>query len=241
MNATLLFGPKTERQSMAISSADEFSIYIENSDYYVGGKLDFGIQQNFQLSKNKNLTAGMIISTPGILECDRVELATNTFYRVGVIDTVYYDDDDGDRRIILPATAGVGLSYSTGRFTFAGDFNYNPLSKLKVSDFRSKLMDSKSFSLGAEYIPERLGRKFYLVFRAGAGYESGTTKIDRYVLKSYRTSLGVEFRIRAIRFNTYCMYKQQGTLDNLLIRDHVIQFGLNVTFIDYWFQKRRFY
>ncbi len=241
MNATLLFGPKTERQSMAISSADEFSIYIENSDYYVGGKLDFGIQQNFQLSKNKNLTAGMIISTPGILECDRVELATNTFYRVGVIDTVYYDDDDGDRRIILPATAGVGLSYSTGRFTFAGDFNYNPLSKLKVSDFRSKLMDSKSFSLGAEYIPERLGRNFDLVFRAGAGYESGTTKIDRYVLKSYRTSLGVGFRIRAIRFNTYCMYKQQGTLDNLLIRDHVIQFGLNVTFIDYWFQKRRFY
>ena len=241
LNATLLFGAKTERQSMALSAADDFSIYIENSDYYVGGKLDFGIQQNFQLSKKKNLTLGLIASTPGILECERIELATNTFYRAGVIDTIYYDDDDGDRRITLPATAGAGLSYSTGRFTIAGDFNYNPLSKLKVSDLRSKLKDSKSFSLGAEYIPEHLGRNFDLVFRAGAGYESGTTKIDRYVLKSYRTSLGVGFRIRSIRFNTYCMYKQQGTLEDLLIRDHVIQFGLNVTFIDYWFQKRRFY
>lgn len=241
MNAALLFGSKTERQSIAASAVDEFSIYIENSDYYVGGKLDFGIQQNIPLSKNKNLTIGAIASTPGILECERTELATNSFYRVGVIDTIYFDDDDGDRRITLPTTAGVGLSYNTRRLTIAGDFNYNPLSKFKVSDLRTKMVDNKSFSIGAEYIPERFGRSLDLVFRVGAGYESGTTKIDRYVLKAYRTSLGVGFRIRSIRFNTYCMYKQQGTLDNLLIRDHVIQCGLNVTFIDYWFQKRRFY
>lgn len=240
VNATLLFGAKTERQSLATSTIDDFSIYTERSDYYVGGKLDFGIQQNFKISKNKNFTVGLIASTPGILECERVDLATNTF-RVGIIDTIYYDNDDGDRRITLPATAGMGLSYSTGRFTLAGDFNYNPLSKLKVSDLRSKLMDSKSFCLGAEYIPKRLGHKIDLVFRGGAGYESGTTKIDSYVLKSYRASLGVGFKIRSIRFNTYCMYKQQGTLDNLLIRHHVLQFGLNLTYIDYWFQKRRFY
>lgn len=241
MNATLLFGPKTERQSIAISSADEFSIYIENSDYYVGGKLDFGLQQNFQLSKNKNITVGLIASTPGILKCERIDLATNTFYRIGAIDTIYFEDDYGDRVIHLPATAGLGLSYNSGRFTLASDFNYNPLSKFDVTSLRSKLMDSKSLSIGAEYIPKRLGHNFDLVFRAGAGYESGTTKIDSYVLKSYRASLGVGFRIRSIKFNTYCMYKQQGTLDNLLVRHHVIQFGLNLTYIDYWFQKRRFY
>ena len=241
MNASLLFGQNTEQQSVAMSSSDEFSIYIENSDYYVGGKLDFGIQQNIPLSKTKNLTVGLIASTPGILECERIELATNSFYRVGVIDTIYYDDDDGDRRITLPATVGMGLSYSTGRLTIAGDFNYNPLSKLDVTSLRSKLMDSKTVSLGVEYIPKRLGHNIDLVFRGGAGYESGTTKIDSYVLKSYRASLGVGFRIRSIRFNTYCMYKQQGTLENLLIRDHVLQFGLNLTYIDYWFQKRRFY
>lgn len=241
MNASLLFGQNTEQQSVAMSSSDEFSIYIENSDYYVGGKLDFGIQQNIPLSKTKNLTVGLIASTPGILECERIELATNSFYRVGVIDTIYYDDDDGDRRITLPATVGMGLSYSSGRLTIAGDFNYNPLSKLDVTSLRSKLMDSKTVSLGVEYIPKRLGHNIDLVFRGGAGYESGTTKIDSYVLKSYRASLGVGFRIRSIRFNTYCMYKQQGTLENLLIRDHVLQFGLNLTYIDYWFQKRRFY
>lgn len=241
MNATMLFGPKTERQSIALSSADAFSIYIENSDYYVGGKLDFGFQQNFRLAKNKNLTLGLIASTPGILKCERTQLVTNTFYQIGYVDTVYFDNNDYDRVTTLPATAGVGLSYNSGGFTLAGDFNYNPLSKLDVSDLRSKLIDSKSFSLGAEYIPRRLGRDFDLVFRAGAGYESGTTKIDHYVLKSYRTSVGVGFRIRTIRFNTYCMYKRQGTLDNLLVLDHVLQFGLNLTYIDYWFQKRRFY
>ena len=244
MNATMLFGPKTERQTVALSSADLFSIYIENSDYYVGGKLDFGLQQNFNIGKNKNLTLGLIASTPGILKCERTQLATNTFYQIGYIDTIYYDDDDYDRITTLPATAGVGLSYNSGRFTLAGDFNYNPLSKLDVSDLRSKLLDNKSFSVGAEYIPKRLGHDYDLVFRAGAGYESGTTKIDHYVLKSYQASFGVGFRIRAIRairFNTYCMYKRSGTLDNLLVLDHVLRFGLNLTYIDYWFQKRRFY
>ena len=241
MNASLLFGAKTERQSIALSSADEFSIYIENSDYYVGGKLDFGLQQNFQLSKNKNLTVGLIASTPGVLKCEREDLATNTFYRIGATDTIYFEDSYGDRVIHLPATAGLGLSYNSGRFTLAGDFNYNPLSKFDVTSLRSKLKDSKSLSLGAEYIPKRLGRNFDLVFRAGAGYESGTTKIDSYVLKSYRTSVCVGFRIRSIKFNTYCMYKQQGTVENLLVRHHVLQFGLNLTYIDYWFQKRRFY
>ena len=253
MNATMLFGPKTERQTIALSASDQFSTYFEVSDYYVGGKLDLGFQQNFRLGKNKNLTVGLIASTPGILQRERTNLATVTFYS-GTIDTLYFDDDDYDRVTTLPATAGVGLSYNSGRFTLAGDFNYNPISKLdlgmtrkrtkmdnNVGEYRSKLVDNKSFSVGAEYIPKRLGYDYDLVFRAGAGYESGTTKIDHYVLKSYQASFGVGFRIRAIRFNTYCMYKRSGTLDNLLVLDHVLRFGLNLTYIDYWFQKRRFY
>ncbi|MBO7496731.1 MAG: hypothetical protein J6T98_09255 [Salinivirgaceae bacterium] len=241
MNVSVLFGPKTERQSLALSAADNFSIYTETSDYYHGGKLDFGLQQTIPLSKEKSLTIGAIASTPGILDCERVTLATNTFYRIGYIDTIYFDNDDYDRITTLPATFGAGLSYKSGRFTIAGDFNYNPLSKFDVADLRTKLIDNKSFCLGAEYIPKQLGRKFDLVFRGGAGFDSGTTKIDSYVLKSYRISAGVGFKIHSIRFNTYCMYKRQGTLDNLLVLDQSLQFGLNLTYIDYWFQKRRFY
>lgn len=242
MNASLLFGPKTERQSMAMSSADEFSIYIEKTDYYTGGKLDFGLQQDIPLSKNKTLTIGAIASTPGILRCSRKEIATNTFYRIGLIDTVYFDDDDYDRYTKLPATFGVGVSYNLAkRYTISGDFNYNPLSKLDVEDLRSKLIDNKSFSLGFEYIPKKLGRSYDLVFRAGTAFESGLCQVDHYKLKAFKLSGGVGFRIRSIRFNTYCMYRHQGTLDNLLVLDQSLQFGLNLTYIDYWFQKRRFY
>ena len=241
MNVSVLFGPKTERQSLALSSRDEFSVYTETSDYYFGGKLDFGVQQTIPFSKEKSLTIGAIASTPAIFDCERVSLATNTFYRIGYIDTIYFDNDDYDRITTMPATFGVGLSYKSGRFTIAGDFNYNPLSKFDVSDLRSKLIDNKSFGLGAEYIPKRMGRKYDLVFRGGAGFDSGTTKIDSYVLKAYRLSAGVGFKIRYIRFNTYCMYRHQGTLDNLLVLDQSLQFGLNLTYIDYWFQKRRFY
>lgn len=241
VNATILFGPKTERQSMQMAYNAPFEVYVENTDYYVGGKLDFGFQHNFELSKKKDLTIGGIFSTPGIVRCDRTEIETNTFYQIGMIDTVYYDDDDADRYINLPATGGFGVSYRSGRFTLSGDFNYNPLSKLDVEDRRSKLLDNKSFSFGCEYIPERLGRNYDLVFRGGAAYETGICKIDHYTLNSFRVSAGVGFRIKSIRFNTYCMYKRQGTRDNLLVLDQSLRFGLNITYVDYWFQKRRFY
>lgn len=241
VNASVLFGPKTERQSLAISASDEFSVFIENTDYYAGGKLDFGLQQSFQLSKNKQLTVGAVASTPGILHCTKTTLETNTFYRVGVVDTIYYDDDDGDRYTTMPATFGAGLSYNVSkRITLAADFNYNPLSSLKVTDKRSKLMDNKKLSLGFEYIPQRVGRYYDLVFRAGAGYESGFSKVDDYKLKSINASFGVGFRIKQIRFNTYCMYKRHGTRDNLLVLDQKLRFGLNLTYIDFWFQKRQY-
>lgn len=241
INGTILFGPKTERQSLQMLYNAPFSVYVENSDYYVGGKLDFGFQQNFELSKKKDLTIGGIFSTPGILRCDRTELETNTFYQIGVVDTVYYDDDDADRYTNLPATYGAGISYRNDRLTLSGDFNYNPLSKLDISDRRSKLLDNKSFSVGCEYIPERLGRNYDLSFRCGASYETGICKIDHYTLNTIRASVGVGFRIKSIRFNTYCMYKRQGTRDNLLVLDQSLRFGINLTYVDYWFHKRRFY
>ena len=241
MNASVLFGPKTERQTMIMSSSDIFSVYIENTDYYTGGKLDFGLQHKIPMSSQSNLTLGVIASTPGILRCDRTEKAINTFIS-GIIDTIYYDDDDHDRYTTLPMTCGVGVAYNIdGRMTFTADFNYNPLSNLKVSDKRSKLMDNQTINIGAEYVPERLGRRYDLTFRAGATYETGTCHVDDYRLKAFGGSVGVGFRIRTIRFNTFCSYRQQGTKANLLVLDQKIRVGLNLTYIDYWFQKRKFY
>ena len=241
MNASVLFGPKTQRQAMVLNASDIFSIYVENTDYYVGGKLDFGLQHRIPTSKKSDLTLGVIASTPGILRCDRTEKATNTFIS-GVTDTIYYDDDDYDRYTTLPMTCGAGVAFNYNeRVTFTADFNYNPLSKLKVSDKRSKLIDNQTINVGAEFIPQRLGRKYDLTFRAGASYESGTYRVDDYRLKAISGSFGVGFRIRTIRFNTFCSYRQQGTKANLLVLDQRIRLGLNLTYIDYWFQKRKFY
>lgn len=242
MNASLLFGPKTERQTLQITSGDIFDTYIENTDYYLGGKLDFGVQHKIPLSKKNNVTIGAIASTPGILRCDRTEYASVTFPMAGIVDTIYYDDDDADRYTTLPMTCGFGVAYNvTGKLTLSADLNYNPLSKLKVSDKRSKLIDNQTINVGAEFIPKHFGKKYELTFRAGASYETGTYKVDNYRLKAYTGTVGVGFRIRAIRFNTFCSYRHQGTLDNLLVLDQRVRFGVNLTYIDYWFQRRKFY
>lgn len=243
VNASVLFGPKSECQTIMLPETNEFSINVDNSDYYVGGKLDFGFQQNIEISKKNILTIGAIYSTPGILRCDRTEFACNSFTYVGIVDTLYYDNDDADRYTTLPATFGVGVSYSKNkRIVLSADFNYNPLSKFKLYDKRSKMLDNSMFNIGMEYVPKRLGRNKNLdwVFRCGGGYETGAYKIDDYKLNSFNISAGVGFRIRSIKFNTYCMYKQHGTRNNLLVLDQKIRFGLNLTYVDYWFQKYRY-
>jgi len=242
MNASVLFGPKTERQNMMISAMDIFDTYVENTDYYVGGKLDFGLQHKVPLKKDSDITIGVIASTPGILRCDRTELASNQFSSAGILDTIYYDDDDADRYTTLPMTCGVGVAYNiNGRMTLTADLNYNPLSKLKVEDKRSKLLDNQTINIGGEYIPKRLGRRYELTFRTGFSYETGTCKVDDYKLKAFTGSFGVGFRIKSVRFNTFCSYRHQGTKDDLLLLDQRIRVGLNITYIDYWFQKRKFY
>ncbi len=240
MNASVVFGPKTENQTLYLPTSSMASgVFVENSDYYVGGKLDFGLQQSFKLSKKNEMTVGLIASTPGILRCDRTEYMYNTYGQI--LDTIYYDDDDADRYTNIPENYGAGISFvKDNRITISADFRYNPLSKFDVKDHRSKLLDSKTICVGMEYIPQRVGRNYDLAFRFGGCYETGTYKVDSYTLNSLSLTAGVGFRIRSIRFSTFCMYKRQGTLDKLLVLDQKLRFGLNLTYIDYWFQKRKF-
>lgn len=241
MNGSILFGQKSEQQRIYSPYVQTSSIFIENTDYYVGGKLDFGVQQQIPLSKENSITIGGIISTPGIMRCAHTDLAVSTFIINGLADTLYFEDDDQDRYTQLPMTWGVGASFNMGnRFTVAADYNANPLSKLDVKDRRSNLLDNHTISVGAEYVPRRLGSKYDLVFRGGFNFASGTYEIDDYILKSFSVTGGVGFRIKSVRFNTFASYNHRGTLDNLLILDQSIRMGVNITYIDYWFQKRRF-
>ncbi|MCQ2374972.1 MAG: hypothetical protein MJ069_03615 [Salinivirgaceae bacterium] len=242
MNATILFGPKTERQSMQFTNSDPFSTYTEVTNYNTGGKLDFGIQQEIPLKKSDDkLVIGLIASTPGIMYCNETRFASVTYVKAGITDTIYYDDDDGRRYTRLPYTAGFGLSYNKGkRLTISADFNYNPLSKLDMKEDRTKFLDNKTVNFGVEYCPHRFGEKYELAFRGGLAYENGCYQFDNFRLRTYSATMGAGCRIKSIRLNSYIAWRRQGTIENLLVLENSMQFGINLTYIDFWFQKRRF-
>jgi hypothetical protein len=123
----------------------------------------------------------------------------------------------------------------------SGDVHYNPFSQMKVSDEFAQLVDNYVFNFGAEYRPKSFGSRYELVYRAGSEVETGFYKINDKTLKKFSTTAGVGFRIRSLRFNVYGAYEWKGTFESMLIKENNYRVGVNISFIDYWFQQRKFY
>jgi hypothetical protein len=240
VNALLLFGPKKETEYLYVTGNDIYEVTHTKSNSYSGFKADFGFQQTLPISKYQNLTLGVVINPPGILRNEYTMLQTKSYPAAGIYDTLEYENNVQDY-IKLPTNYSVGLAYNyKNQLTLTGDFSYNPWSKMRVNDDFSDMIDNYIYAFGAEYCPAKFGHQFDLALRTGASYESGYYKVLGHNLHNLSVTAGVGFRIKAIRFDLYGAYSWRGTYDDQLIKETNLRFGLNIAYIDYWFQKRKF-
>jgi hypothetical protein len=240
-NAELLFGPKEESVQYYISKSDDFTVYEDKMNSYSGFKVDLGFQQVFKLSDKQVVVLGLTANTPGVLQNRYDYTAVKIYSGLGTVDTLKYEDNQL-QSITLPTNYAVGLAYHLkDRLVLTGDVHYNPFSQMHVSDEFARLVDNYVLNFGAEYRPKTFGARYELAYRAGAGFESGYYQINDQTLKKFSTTAGVGFRIRSLRFNVYGAYQWQGTFKSQLIQESNYRVGINISFIDYWFQQRKFY
>lgn len=248
VNASYFWGDITRGTSLLFPENTTYS-YLQNvgvsvSDY----KLDFGVQYTQNINKKHSVTIGAVFSPKHKLNNDYTVETT-------VSETT---TADMDATFELPNTFGVGFTYNFDkRLTVGADYSLQQWSKAKFGlkntgdprvsedfDETYAFCDRQKISVGAEYIPNLVGRSYLsrIKYRAGAYYTTPYYKIDgKKASREYGVTAGFGLpvpRSRSILSISGQFVRMKG-LETNMVNENIFRVSIGLTFNEVWFFKRR--
>ena len=250
VNASYFWGDLTRTRSVIFPQMSSSTYYSYNrqmavsiSDY----KLDFGVQYTQELNKKHSFTVGAIYSPKHKLNNDY-----NSTIQVGSSTT-----EKMDATLELPNTFGVGFTYNYDkRLTLGMDYSLQQWSKTEFGiatndinvrqDFEETYAycDRTKISVGAEYIPNLIGRSYFahIKDRLGAYYTTPYYKIDgKKASREYGVTAGFGLpvpRSRSILSISGQFVRVKG-LETNMVNENIFRVSIGLTFNERWFFKRR--
>ena len=249
VNASYFWGDLTRTRSVIFPqmSSSTYSynrqMAVSISDY----KLDFGVQYTQELNKKHSFTVGAIYSPKHKLNNDY-----NSTIQVGSSTT-----EKMDATLELPNTFGVGFTYNYDkRLTLGMDYSLQQWSKTEFGiatndinvrqDFEETYAycDRTKISVGAEYIPNLIGRSYFahIKYRLGAYYTTPYYKIDgKKASREYGVTAGFGLpvpRSRSILSISGQFVRVKG-LETNMVNENIFRVSIGLTFNERWFFKRR--
>lgn len=250
VNASYFWGDLTRTRSVIFPQMSSSTYYSYNrqmavsiSDY----KLDFGVQYTQELNKKHSFTVGAIYSPKHKLNNDY-----NSTIQVGSSTT-----EKMDATLELPNTFGVGFTYNYDkRLTLGMDYSLQQWSKTEFGiatndinvrqDFEETYAycDRTKISVGAEYIPNLIGRSYFahIKYRLGAYYTTPYYKIDgKKASREYGVTAGFGLpvpRSRSILSISGQFVRVKG-LETNMVNENIFRVSIGITFNERWFFKRR--
>ena len=243
------------------------SVTIANSDAYVNTltktystsvnsyKLDLGVQYQHELSKNDVLTVGAVAGIGHQLGAEATLVTTNYSSQTGVSTT---STDSVPDAFKLPYSFGVGATLlHNNRLTVGIDYTLQkwssidfPMQGSPTNDHKlgyqlasGALRDRHQVTIGTDWIPNPMGRKFlgHVHYRLGASYATPYYNING--VKGPR-ELSVSAGLGIPLFNAW---NNRSTLnisaqwvnrsaDNL-VKENSFRINIGLTFNERWFAK----
>ena len=248
VNASYFWGDITRSRTIIYPGTSESYSYIQQigvsvSDY----KLDFGAQYTQELSKKHSVTIGAVFSPKHKLNND---------YTI-TTQASTTNSNDLDATLELPNMFGVGFTYNYDkRLTLGVDYSLQQWSKAKFgvataddatrTEFEETYAycDRHKISVGAEYIPNLIGRSYlsHIKYRLGAYYTTPYYKIDgKKAAREYGVTAGFGLpvpRSRSILSISGQFVRVSGQETNF-VNENIFRVSIGLTFNERWFFKRR--
>lgn len=250
VNASYFWGDLTRTRSVVFPQMSSSTYYSYNrqmavsiSDY----KLDFGAQYTQELNKKHSFTIGAVYSPKHKLNND---------YK-SIIQVGSSTSENLDATLELPNTFGVGVTYNYDkRLTLGVDYSKQQWSKTEFGiatndanvrqDFEETYTycDRTKISVGAEYIPNLVGRSYFthIKYRLGAYYTTPYYKIDgKKASREYGVTAGFGLpvpRSRSILSISGQFVRVKG-LETNMVNENIFRVSIGLTFNERWFFKRR--
>ncbi|MEA1874471.1 MAG: hypothetical protein U9N51_08605 [Bacteroidota bacterium] len=253
VNINYLFGSIYRTSAVKFLSEDPGMVDVtkKNSMYFSDFYLTLGLQYDWQLNDENNLTFGLTWENNSNLNAKQDLLVTNALSISSsvVIDTLLYQGNQ-EGTITLPMSIGAGMAYEySDKFILAADFYMQDWTQAQMFGESDSLGLSQRVSVGAEWTPDGKkspGLKYWrkVRYRGGAYYnntylqfDQGDTQIDDFGISF---GLGLPLKRSNTTFNLSLELGQRGSLQNDLVREQYIVFGMNFSLSDIWFIKRKF-
>ena len=216
--------------------ADKISI----RDY----KLDFGMQYTHNFGKKHAVTLGGIYSLGHNMNGDGYKFKETYDYNSTLqsqsVDTI-------SNAFALPTTWGVGATYVYDkRLTIGFDYTHQNWADTKFYNQKGAFQNRSKISLGAEYLPNPLGRNYLnrIRYRAGAYYSDPYAKVNGMEgAREYGVSFGFGFPLHLYQFKTILnisgQYVKVSPKTKGLLEENYLRVNVGLTFNERWFMKWR--
>ena len=248
VNASYFWGDITRTRTIIYPATSESYSYIQQmgvsiSDY----KLDFGTQYTLDFNKKHSMTIGAVFSPKHKLN--------NDYTVTTQVSTT--NSNNLDATLELPNTFGVGFTYNYDkRLTVGADYSLQQWSKTKFGvntsddavreDFNETYTycNRHKVSVGAEYIPNLMGRSYlsHIKYRLGAYYTTPYYKIGgKEATREYGVTAGFGLpvpRSRSILSISGQFVRISGQ-ESAFVNENIFRVSIGLTFNERWFLKRR--
>lgn len=220
-------------------------------------KLDFGVQYSFKIKDKHTITLGAVYSLG--------HEVNNSAYKVQQMQSsssvVQQSIDTIRNAFELPQKIGAGFTYVyDNRLTIGVDYTMQQWSKVKFprhssnsnsetdsseTDFEQwQFKDLSRFSVGAEYVPNPVGRNFFkrLRYRVGAYYSTPYIQVKNSDMREFGVEGGVVIPIMN-RYNNRSLLSVTAQYINVspksgsLIKENYLRVNIGFTFNEDWFRK----
>lgn len=241
-NVYYMYGSVNNTRSLRIGSLADSTIQT-NSIKASNFRLRYGVQFYNTFDKKHDVTLGLIYEHTAKLNGDFSQT------KAGVLN----DTTINNYQFELPTVFGIGLNYTyDNRISIGIDYSlqkwastkyfWNPDTKANAES----LNDRSKLSVGIEYTPKPLGRKFSdrIHYRLGSNISNAYYNVPGVTLpKNYGLSFGIglpiygKFTQTISTLNASIEYGKVGSSANL--REDYFKFTMNLVFNEHWFFKRK--
>lgn len=233
VNAYYLFGSINNYQYESVSTSSDATTYnhqITASDF----RFRYGLQFFNTFNKKHNVSVGFIFEN---------KKQINGKYHTIINDSTM----SSTKGFGLPMTIGAGINYNlNNKLTIGADYELQNWKDAFFFGRTDSLINSSSFSIGAEYIPNPLGYKRTDRFRYRIGFNTSNPyyKVSNYTQpNNFKLTFGLgipmrdNFTNKVSYINAALEYGKIGSSSTL--KEDYLKFTLSASFNELWFFKRK--
>jgi hypothetical protein len=243
-NLSYLYGDLTHSASTAFNYTEATSSVRADQISIRDYKLDFGMQYTKNFGEKHAITLGGIYSLGHDMNGDGYKFKETYDYNSTIqsqtVDTI-------SNAFSLPTTWGIGATYVYDkRLTIGLDYTHQNWADIKFYNQKDAFQNRKKISVGAEYLPNPVGRNYFnrIRYRVGAYYSDPYAKVNGMEgAREYGASFGFGLPLHLYHAKTILnisgQYVKVSPKTKGLLEENYLRINIGLTFNERWFAKFR--